>query len=359
MDRIKKALDASVASLAPGIIPLRKRKLVLCYHRLGSDSNPGESRFHNPVLTTPAKSFERQMQWLSAFCEFKPLNELYSHQETNDSWQVTITFDDGYQDNLELGLPILSQYQIPVTFFPATAYIENPALIPWWDLCSFLNTTPDLKGLEEALNDTVRNYSTGYNKTGSFNHRLCAELTHLNTSGPHEKACELNRIVTTALQQIDPTLQNEMLRPDELVRLSQSPLVSIGSHTDTHPNLSLLSEPQQRAELVRSAQRLSQWQIRTGDCFAYPFGKSRHYTLRTSSLLEEQGVVAAVTTDAGYVTSSSSRYHLPRFSVDGRWSLDTFKARVLAGPVIDGFRQRLWLRPAVSAHRQDLQPDDR
>ena len=213
--------------------------------------------------------------------------------------------------------------------------------------------------LAETLKESsqVKSWSN-IEETGSLNHRLCEELTQLNTGGPFSKASTLNHLVNKALNQLNPLLKNEMMRPDELYRLSQSPLVTIGSHTHTHPNLALLSEKEQKAELVQAILRLDQWNIRSLNWFAYPYGKNRHHTRYTRELLAELGITAAVTTNSGYISSVTGQYDLPRFSIDGRWNMQTFKARVLAGPFMGNIRKKLRFTTFSRAKdRKELEPD--
>lgn len=45
---------------------------------------------------------------------------------------LSITFDDGYLDNLEVAAPILKRHGLPATFFVTTGFIGS-ATVPFWD----------------------------------------------------------------------------------------------------------------------------------------------------------------------------------------------------------------------------------
>jgi peptidoglycan/xylan/chitin deacetylase (PgdA/CDA1 family) len=44
---------------------------------------------------------------------------------------LSITFDDGYRDNIEVAAPILRRLQLPATFFVTTGFVGSQATPPW------------------------------------------------------------------------------------------------------------------------------------------------------------------------------------------------------------------------------------
>ena len=46
--------------------------------------------------------------------------------------RFSITFDDGYVDNLRNAVELLERHDVPATVFIATAFIDQPAF--WWDV---------------------------------------------------------------------------------------------------------------------------------------------------------------------------------------------------------------------------------
>jgi peptidoglycan/xylan/chitin deacetylase (PgdA/CDA1 family) len=58
------------------------------------------------------------MEWLAASgIRVEPLGELQ-----NDSESIALTFDDGFRNFLQHGLPILEKYRLPATVFVVTGY---------------------------------------------------------------------------------------------------------------------------------------------------------------------------------------------------------------------------------------------
>ena len=50
---------------------------------------------------------------------------------------VSVTFDDGYVDNLAAGKPCLVAADVPATIFLATGYLNSPGAF-WWDELQWL-----------------------------------------------------------------------------------------------------------------------------------------------------------------------------------------------------------------------------
>jgi peptidoglycan/xylan/chitin deacetylase (PgdA/CDA1 family) len=85
------------------------------YHALGYPGEPA-SRYVLPV-----RRFAQHMSWLRARrYNVLPAQEVLTALRANrlpPPRSVVVTLDDGYRDNLELGLPILQQMRLPATIF--------------------------------------------------------------------------------------------------------------------------------------------------------------------------------------------------------------------------------------------------
>ena len=94
---------------------------VLVYHRVLPAPDP--LRASEPDL----EQFRREMRVL-ADC-FRPLSlaDAVAALSTDDfpPGGVCVTFDDGYEDNLRLALPILREFGIPATVFVASGFLDG------------------------------------------------------------------------------------------------------------------------------------------------------------------------------------------------------------------------------------------
>ena len=101
----------------------QNKVLTLYYHRI----NILESDY-NLLGVSPIK-FRQQMLYLKQNYQIVRFEEDWS---LLDQDAVSITFDDGYRDNLEYALPILEELEIPATIFISTGTIKQEREL-WWD----------------------------------------------------------------------------------------------------------------------------------------------------------------------------------------------------------------------------------
>ena len=58
--------------------------------------------------------------------------------EKKDKPSISITFDDGYKDNLVHALPVLNELNVPATIYVITKFFENDFSIWWCELQDYL-----------------------------------------------------------------------------------------------------------------------------------------------------------------------------------------------------------------------------
>jgi len=85
---------------------------ILVYHSISSPAEP----LPGHIVMSPER-FEKQMQWLSRWRNVVRLFQTL--RAPAGERLVSITFDDGYRDNLTTALPILEKFNFPVTLFVA------------------------------------------------------------------------------------------------------------------------------------------------------------------------------------------------------------------------------------------------
>jgi peptidoglycan/xylan/chitin deacetylase (PgdA/CDA1 family) len=299
--------------------------VVMMYHRIVDlEQDPWD-------LCVSPENFNDQLQKLSANFDIIPMYRLAERLQRKDPLKdlLAITFDDGYQDNYEIGKPILEKYKMPATFYLTTKFRTGGKY--WWDELEqlILNTPvlPDaaninlhgkaitlLLGDSKILNENVaqQNSAWRYGKPLS-NSRLklyyeCWDIIkRLSIEDQKLALQEIRNWVGTSVVPTPPLMTEQQIKA-----LASSNLFEIGGHTVNHPALGMLSSHQQNLEIEGCKKELENTVSQTLTGLAYPYG---HYNEQTPVLTKNSGYKYAVTTEEKMVTHKDSIYEIPRFQV--------------------------------------------
>ena len=269
---------------------LRSRSLVLLYHRVAeAQTDPWD------LCVSPAH-FEEHLEVLRKFKRTR-LDQIAPRR-----WRpsVSITFDDGYADNLHAAARLLKRYDTPATFFIATGYVGGSREF-WWDQLARIVFASEPEDTREDLHLS-----------------LYRQLQPLPDKVRSEKIEQL--AISRGMDAAAPA-NHRALTSDELRTLASDDLFEIGAHTVTHPLLSSQPVDEQRAELNNSKEWLEEFLNRPVSSFSYPYGGSQHYSADTVRLAREAGFSRACTTTHRPVCSGDQpwewgRIHVPNLDGD-------------------------------------------
>ncbi len=227
--------------------------LILLYHRI---SNVGDDPFR---LCISPENFDSQLKYLKKKFDVIPLSIMVEKMDKEHCLKDTlsITFDDGYEDNYTNALPILEKHNLPVTVFVTSDKLDNPSPYYW----------------DENTNKSDRGRA--------------------------------------------------MLKK-QLIELSRSPYIEIGSHTLTHPHLTKLDINSQKNEIVESKHELEKIINKKIKSFSYPFGTKEDISIETEGIVRLAEYQLACANWPGLVTKSTNKYLLPRIIVRN-WDAENFK----------------------------------
>lgn len=98
--------------------------IVLFYHRI-ANTHPND-------WSIDFATFRQQIEWMSDRFDMISLEEVQRRIRSgcNDRPAVSITFDDGYAENCEQGLPFLIEKNVPVTYFVTTEHTTKQIPFP-------------------------------------------------------------------------------------------------------------------------------------------------------------------------------------------------------------------------------------
>lgn len=187
-----------------------------------------------------------------------------------NSRHVRITFDDGYLDNLNTALPILEKHGVDATLFVTTGFVARTHA-PMERVAA--RTAQYIVGNEgkgkELLSCLSLETADGkFADPEALYSAIRAALRPLGSARRLKYQSELLELFGGNWKD----LVEDMLRPDQLAEMAKHPLISIGAHTVSHPNLLFVTDEELKAELTESKQKLEEWINCPVTTFSYPYG---------------------------------------------------------------------------------------
>ena len=120
---------------------------------------------------------------------------------------------------------------------------------------------------------------------------------------------------------------NLCLNWEEIKILDQHPLVTIGAHTNSHPNLKKLTEQEAFDEMSYSKNLLEEKLKHSIEHFAYPFGTPNEADVREFELASRCGFQTAVTTRPESIQSPTLNA-IPRLGVPSYLNTHGLRAKL-------------------------------
>jgi len=235
---------------------------------------------------------------------------MVSGEENLKPFSLVITFDDSLKCLARVAAPALAKAGIPATFYLSTEVIDNQRQY-WW------------KRLEAAVANTNVDHLDLVLPSGD---RMLVHSIHgvpglatLKTALKQLSGPQIENLVA----EVEIKLNN---RPREVVRDHYAEVLdwndvtsmvemgmTIGAHTVSHPNLSLLSPSDVTEEVTISKQRIEEATGRQCNHMCYPYGS---FTDEVVSAVREAGYQSAVTTEApGWNRRGDDLLRLSRFAM--------------------------------------------
>ena len=245
-----------------------RKYIAIMYHGVADSINPALNGRH--LLD---RQFEQHLIYLKKHFDILPLQELMERRRKNlpaKRKALALTFDDGFSNNYSIAYPLLKKYDIPATFFVLTAGLDDANFVNWPDLFEIISCYSEVACLQlngysfkragrtfysEALNSTIGDYYKGLGENRE---------KHLETM---KLSCDFNSILSKV-----PKHYWQLMNCNQIKEVSDSGLIEIGSHTEWHYNLGLISEELVEKELIHSKQKLETITQKPVISLAFPDG---------------------------------------------------------------------------------------
>lgn len=316
LKRLAKRVGSPIVDLA-GVYARRTHWLtrlpgtwtIVMYHRVIDD--PALDPFRLGMCVTRS-NFEAQVRWLRSRFNILPVAQCMrtlEHGEALPERALSITFDDGYLDNLLHALPTLMRHGVPFTVFAPSGGIDSGEAF-WWDrvICAVARTrvrTLDLR--EFSLPLGVRLSLDGAARAQAAE-LLLSQLWDLpNNLRPGTVRAIEAALKPSGLQSLRP----QRLTPAHL-RDMHAQGVEIGAHSVSHCNLRTASRHEVVCEMRESRAYLEQLLQAPVEGFAYPGG---FISTETIDLARDLGFKYAMATTVGANGPPYERFALRRIGM--------------------------------------------
>lgn len=284
------------------------RRFVFLYHRVASPQN-------DPfALSVSARQFEDHLDILRAHCRMVTLDDLLDTRKARRSLLASVTFDDGYTDNLTTAAPILQRAGIPATFFICTGSLGDVRGF-WWDRVATAIAAADK--VSEKFELTKEVSFTGDLSTPDARRRTTLEiakrLQRMQIRQRDRAVEELETVLlgpTSSPREACPVLDDAGVR-----ELGSQPLAQLGAHTHSHPMLSVLSPEEQLAEINHGAAILQEITGTRPRYVAYPYGSPQDYSEDSCRAARAAALDAAFINHGAPFEPKRQPYRIPRYYV--------------------------------------------
>jgi peptidoglycan/xylan/chitin deacetylase (PgdA/CDA1 family) len=333
------------------------RVLILSYHRVTPDFQAA-AREALASLLVSTDTLRRQLQHVSRHHELVSLSEARrilaeppGTARRNDV--VAVTLDDGYADNAEHALPVLSDLKVPATVFVPTGYLGTERRLPHDRLHATLSEL-QRRGIpfeRAGIAAPLQTLLSACAEAGP-----AATLDRLIGRLPHDRLVALADALEARLGRSERDLpaHTRLMTWDE-VRALDAAGIDVGGHTVNHAVLANLPLADARRELAGCRDQIAERVGKAPRHFAYPNG---YYTPAVQEATAEAGFEAAVT-----IEDEENRRGQPAFALKRKvlWENTTLGPVGWSGVVATcntgGVFSTLGLARPVPGVRPDPLPD--
>jgi peptidoglycan/xylan/chitin deacetylase (PgdA/CDA1 family) len=301
----------------------QKKLLILCYHGL---SLRDEHEWAGHLFITPARFRERLQCLRDINASVLPLGQAVDQLRAGSlpPRSVAITFDDGFYDFLQHGVPILSEFGFPCTLYLTTYYsgLPFPIVNLAIDYLIWKSGLPEVTFPEQGIVQPVA-VATWQGRMEVMR-RIGAWFDERGFSTAPKD--EFARSVAGRFNiDYDDLLRSRVLQIMTPQEASATSAAGIDIQLHTHRHRTPRDRSLFEREIRDNRDRIVAITGREPRDFCYPSGV---YAEEFLPWLRELGVKTATTCERGFAQPSSDSLLLPRLLDDSNMSLLQFEAFV-------------------------------
>ena len=296
--------------------------IILCYHRVLPENLINDENYPDKSLVTSLENFEKHLKYLKKKCDLISLDNLININE-NDSkkFKVCITFDDGYKDNLDYVLPLINKYQVPITIYITTRFLEEEVCLWWYELWEILEKNIFINFIWNSkvynfVNKNKNNKIKAYNKLSKLflSENLINQEKLLSLIGKSNKRNNYSHI---------------FLEKNDLQKLDNNSLVTIGMHSHSHLRFSILDDKKIVHEMETSIKILKENLHSKINHFAYPYGQKIDINKTSLNIIRSHGLKSVTTTiNKNIFFDNFNSLNLPRYGISDQDNLNSITVKI-------------------------------
>jgi peptidoglycan/xylan/chitin deacetylase (PgdA/CDA1 family) len=295
---------------------------VLVYHSVCGEE---EFPFIPSHLRVSPASFDKQMEYLAGNFHVVALSELGTEIGNGSRLPfrtVALSFDDGFKDNLTHALPVLLRHGLSASFFVVTDWVGSKRL-SWLHRLDYMYSSKTPVDLLKTFLDEMRWMGSAQEVGPGVveRHSLVVALRDLLLKAfPPGVVDDVVDVVWRRHSVMGVKEEEELARRlylswDDVEQLSRAGM-DIGSHTVSHPKISLQEDNGVLEEVFQSLKVLKERLAKRIVTFAYPFGDANSYNERCRRVLDEAGLEAACALVGGSGRAGNDPLALGRLPVE-------------------------------------------
>lgn len=285
-------------------------KLILVYH--GVVQTPDHSVSVGPIATRQfvqhLNYFKQNFDVVSQDEIFKMYREGYKPKKKT----VTITFDDGYENNYLHAYPLLKQFNFPATMYIISQCVEDDNLITWYDYIDFVKSDLDVRKID--VNVLQKEKLTTISELKNLIKTLNIEQRRM-LFAEIGKQVDINSYISRY-----PREYWKLMNRQQLKELSDSGIIEIAAHSQNHPNLGEIKIEDAKQEVTKCKAELENVIQKEVRSIAFPDGS---YTEEVKKVCLEAGYKNLLAVDYRCKSDANDKNILPRYCLSSTTTLES------------------------------------
>ncbi len=269
------------------------------------------------------EQFDQHMRYIRKNFDIISLDEAFELKRQGlrpERKTLTVSFDDGYLNNLLVALPIIEKYRIPTTFFVSGICARDDKYMMWSDILAFVRYFIEGESLELKGRKFVKRGK--FDMTDPESNLSIFEFVKGLMYIERDEI--LNGLLSkpgmgTKIRDL-PAEYWKLMNREQIRKLSESELVTIGSHGHLHYNLANISEEEARNEMELSRSILSEITQREMEYLSFPDGS---YNENIKKIAYESGYKGLLAVDYRCASDKNDKYILNRWGVSATTTFET------------------------------------